>query len=126
MKPQIFALCAFLILSVGIRGQTLQNTKWFGVVNVPSPENVEIEFKKHTASLLMDGETIEYMYYMQEGNTLFIKKYWSGSPFKADDDRGGEYKVEIKKDELFLVLIQDKCSERIESLNKLKLKRSKK
>lgn len=116
MKTKFLAFAVLILISISASAQ-LKNTKWKGIVNIPAPTEVELEFRNHTINLLYEGEVIEYMWYEEKDNNVIIYKYWGGSPCKSGhEDKGGEYKINNKGNTMKWELIKEDCPIRAESL----------
>ncbi|HEY0176717.1 MAG TPA: hypothetical protein VGC08_10085 [Pedobacter sp.] len=87
----------------------LVQTKWRGVLLVPSPIDGLFEFKKDSLLLYSDDKIVETMSYQEKGDTLILKKISGASPC---NDEIGTYKCEIKNDVLTLTVLKDDCTVR--------------
>lgn len=116
MKTQLLICAALICAGFSVSAQELKNTRWEGTPPIPEPTPVVMEFRNHTVNVLYQGEPIEYMWYMQEGNKLKMGKYWGGSPCKSDAMEQGEYQIIFKENTISLKAVSDKCPQRKGSL----------
>lgn len=111
MNMLIKAMVAFtFFLYHNQAASPLSNTKWIGIVNVPSPEQCTLEFKSDTMFLYINNDIIETTSYREKGDTLIFKKISGKSPC---GDEAGEYTYHIKENVLTISLLNDMCSARL-------------
>lgn len=104
-------LCSVVLLAAAVKpNNKLENTKWTGILNVPLPANVMLEFKKDMFIILVDENIIETMSYKVTGDTLEIKKLEGGSPC---GDEKGVYKFTVANDVFKVETIDDACGDRV-------------
>lgn len=100
----------------------LNNTKWKGTFNIPSPTECYFEFINDTCYVKYYTDTkqnngaedhlpIEISFYkIIDNSTMTLKKIEGGSP--CTDDIIGKYKFVIKDQQLSISVIEDNCGPR--------------
>lgn len=115
MKNQqslILLLSAIVILASGNVSwrasipNVLLNTKWKGIVFVPSPTQGILNFRKDTLLLTIENQVVETESYRMKGDTLILQKISGGSPCT---DEVGYYHYVIKADKCTITPIEDDC-----------------
>ncbi|MEX0636760.1 MAG: hypothetical protein WD135_08325 [Ferruginibacter sp.] len=116
MKKIIFAflVCIAFISFKHFVNQPLENTRWKGTINAPSPIEAVFEFKKDSFFLYVDGQVFETMYYRVNGDSLSIVKLDGTSPCNAEE---AVYNFSIKENKLYLKVTNDPCSIRASAFN---------
>ena len=123
MKKTIITLL-FVMTSTVLSAQ-LNNTRWKGTLRGDDQQNVIFDFKKDTAVVYntSDNSVVETMIYSVKDKVLTLNKIDGISD--CDNSTPGKYRIVIDKDALYLVLLDDICSDRsnaIDSIKWIKLK----
>jgi len=95
--------------------QYLAQTKWEGVMNIPSPQDCILEFSKTTFNIDFQDEVVETMSYKISGDTLTLKKLSGSSPCNTEV---GQYKYLIANKKLTITLLKDDCTGRAQAFVK--------
>jgi len=107
-----------LLLSMNVKAQqkseSLVNTQWKGIANVPTPEEVIFQFTSKDFNVLYQGQVIEQMTYGVDNNTLTLVKVSGGSPCKNESK--GVYTFTAIDKKLNLTHVSDDCDERKDAL----------
>ena len=110
MKTIAFLICIFTFSTVTLSAQnSLANTKWAGMANIPSPLPVVFEFGKDSLAMKNNNDVLELMQYSIRQDSLIIKKISGMSPC---GDTPAYYKFSIKNNTLFIEPVADSCPER--------------
>src|SRR5882724_7161547 len=115
MKKIIFILPALFVFA-SINAQ-LNNTKWKGTILGDNPRNVILDFKKDKFEIctVSDSAIVETMNWIVNDNTFTVKKIDGQSD--CDNSTIGKYQFSIKKDSLFVKVLNDVCDDRSSALN---------
>jgi hypothetical protein len=115
MQLSTLVLFACACLSWHVSGSNaLMNTKWKGILNIPSPSEGVLVFKKDSGIAYYNNHIIETMSYKLNGDTIILRKLSGGSPC---NNESGSYKFNIKNDVLTLSVLQDNCEARISTFS---------
>jgi hypothetical protein len=117
MKKTI-ALTIIVCMSLITAKAQLANTKWKGIVKIPSqsgvlePYGMIFEFQQDTARVIYDNADmgIEVMAYTADGATVTFRKISGGVPCDTIALLTCSYK--IKNDQLYLKMTRDACKAR--------------
>jgi hypothetical protein len=109
----------FLLTTTGfVANAQLANTKWNGVLNVPDPLDVVLDFKKDVVDVIMDnnGEAVETMAYTIQGDVLTLRKVSGQS--SCDTTSVATLKFTVVADKLSVTPVSDECPLRAGSWTK--------
>jgi hypothetical protein len=109
----------FLLTTTGfVANAQLANTKWTGVLNVPDPLDVVLDFKKDVVDVIMDnnGEAVETMAYTIQGDVLTLRKVSGQS--SCDTTSVATLKFAVVADKLSVTPVSDECPLRAGSWTK--------
>jgi hypothetical protein len=105
-------LCVvFMIVATAAKAQ-LANTKWSGLMNVPTQQNVILDFKTDTVKMILpdnDGYVGETMLYSVKDSVITLKKVDGNSPC---DQSAFTLTYAIKGNQLFVKTLSDVCEDR--------------
>lgn len=110
---KIFLITALLILFSCNKAKPINpiyNTAWAGIANVPTAQNVVLQFSGDDINVLLKDQLIEQMKFTVSNDTLNISKKMGGSPCPIDSK--GVYKYVIKDDQLEINYVSDECDSR--------------
>lgn len=110
---EIFLMAALLILFSCNKAKPINpiyNTAWAGIANVPTAQNVVLQFSGDDINVLLKDQLIEQMKFTVSNDTLNISKKMGGSPCPVDSK--GVYKYVIKDDQLEINYVSDECDSR--------------
>lgn len=110
---KIFLLAAFSVLLNCKEAKDvnpIDNTAWAGVANIPTAQNIILEFTGEDINVLLKDKMVEQMKYTVSNDTLHIEKTMGGSPCPVKSK--GVYKYIIEGDELSIQYISDECNSR--------------
>lgn len=110
---KIFLIAALLILLSCNKAKPINpiyNTAWAGIANVPTAQNVVLQFSGDDINVLLKDQLIEQMKFTVSNDTLNISKKMGGSPRPVDSK--GVYKYVIKDDQLEINYVSDECDSR--------------
>lgn len=108
----LFIAIIFIVPALSWKDPAANNliqTKWRGVILVPTPIDGLFEFKKDSLLLYSNDRIVETMSYEIKSDTLLLKKLSGASPC---NDEIGKYKYEVKDDLLTLTVLKDDCATR--------------
>ncbi len=88
----------------------IYNTDWAGIANVPTAQNVVLQFSGDDINVLLKDRLIEQMKFTVSNDTLNISKKMGGSPCPIDSK--GVYQYVIKDDQLEINYVSDECDSR--------------
>ena len=95
--------------------QTLENTRWSGIIYAPDPYNASFYFQKDTVLISVQGQMVEGMKYKLSGDTLTMNKIWGQSDC---NDGTGTYLIKVENDTLFFNVLSDACELRPRAFSK--------
>lgn len=110
---KIFLIAALLILFSCNKAKPINpiyNTAWAGIANVPTAQNVVLQFSGDDINVFLKDQLIEQMKFTVSNDTLNISKKMGGSPCPVDSK--GVYKYVIKDDQLEINYVSDECDSR--------------
>lgn len=112
MRKTSVILFATIFCVVSAASAQLANTKWKGFIVDNGQVPVIWIFKKNTVDVksLPDSSVLESMTYKTASGFLFITKV-SGTS-NCDNSTVGKYSYKIKKDSLFMKVVEDACTQR--------------
>lgn len=106
-------LPALLLLGLSARTlpapDPLAQTRWTGLMSIPSSETVELNFSGNKFDIYLAGQVVETSSYQTRGDTVFFRKLSGGSPCGTET---GSYLYQIKANKLLFTAIKDDCQER--------------
>lgn len=108
----LFIAAIFIVPALSWKDPAANNliqTKWRGVILVPTPIDGLFEFKKDSLLLYSNDRIVETMSYETKGDTLLLKKLSGAS---SCNDEVGKYKCVVKDDVLTLTVLKDDCAAR--------------
>jgi hypothetical protein len=138
---KIIILSAILFISFAVNAQ-LDNSRWSGAINIPSPVDCVLKFSSDTLYVLYAGNeemlladdsgipvnatgkdsvAIEKMKFTISGDTLIVRKISGNSP--CDNDSVGKYKYLILPGTLQFTKIDDPCDPRAGALSGVEFKK---
>lgn len=114
MKQLIACVLVTCFIGLGASAQ-ITNTKWKGTLNIPSPAECVMDFKKDTVylNIAADNSLIETMLFTVKGDTLTLVKVSGMSPCSGDSK--GLYRLEFKDDKLYIKPLSDDCQDRLDA-----------
>ncbi len=116
MKKIILLTATICFLLITATAQ-LSNTRWKGIINIPSPVDILWNFKQDTVQTFSFPDSLlqETMTFRIESNLIFFKKVTGTSP--CDTTTIGTYKFKINDNKLFLISVKDDCEARKSSMS---------
>ena len=116
-----FALLFVNFIAFNLQAQ-LSNTQWKGTLNIQGGMDVVFNFTNDTLDVTspQSGQSIETMKYSLTDSVLSIEKISGNSQC---DTATGNYKYEVKDNQLTLSLIKDDCYDRANAIGTMKLEK---
>lgn len=110
MKKTMTAILLALV-SMTVSAQ-LANTKWVGTIKGDNPRRVYLNFLDKGCSIytVSDSSLVEVMATAYDGNQFSLNKIDGQSD--CDNATTGKYSYQVKKDSLFIKLVEDACEDR--------------
>lgn len=92
--------------------QPLAGTAWRGIMRVPNPTEVVLQFRQDSLILIEPAsrEVVEIMAYTRQGDQWTWRKLLGSSP--CDDQARGTCRYQISQGELRISVVHDDCPER--------------
>jgi hypothetical protein len=111
---KIFVFCLAAMI-VGSANAQYANTAWEGLYRIPEETEMILRFSNDTLYLQepLTGDNFEVMHYSIKNDTLTFSKI-SGNSDCGDEK--GIYKLSIKDDKLFMIVINDDCPGRADAI----------
>jgi hypothetical protein len=118
MKQSVLFL--FLFVAVISAKAQLANTRWKGSIQADETIDVVFHFNNDTLKVenVGDASLIEVLTYFTKDNLVTFQKIYGQSDCNASEK--GQYKYEIKNNEINFMLIEDVCNQRSAVLNNSK------
>jgi hypothetical protein len=115
---QFFLLLLLFATTISATAQ-LTNTQWRGTIQGDETIDVVFHFSNDTLKVenIADASIIEVLTYTAKDNLMTFKKLYGQSDC---DNATGQYKYEIKNNEITFMLIEDPCEQRSGVLNNSK------